>query len=56
LETVITGKPSAALRKTLMEDFNASYRNADRIVRTELAHIQTQAAQKRYQDYGIEYV
>lgn len=56
LETVITGKPSAAMRKTLMEDFNASYRNADRIVRTELAHIQTQAAQKRYQDYGIEYV
>lgn len=56
LETVITGKPSAKLRKLLMDDFGVSYRQADRIVRTELAHIQTQAAQKRYQDYGIEYV
>ena len=53
LETVITGKPSAKLRKLLLEDFGVSYRQADRIVRTELAHIQTQAAQKRYQDYGI---
>jgi hypothetical protein len=48
LETVITGKPSAKLRKLLMDDFGVSYRQADRIVRTELAHIQTQAAQKRY--------
>lgn len=56
LETVITGKPSAKLRKLLLDDFGVSYRQADRIVRTELAHIQTQAAQKRYQDYGIKEV
>ena len=33
-----------------------SYRRADTVVRTEIAHIQTQAAQQRYKDYGIEEV
>lgn len=37
----------------LMQDFNVSFNNADTIVRTEMAHIQTQAAIQRYKDYGI---
>lgn len=36
-----------------MNDFDVSYRRADTVVKTEMAHIQTQAAQQRYKDYGI---
>lgn len=53
---VVTGKKTTELKKVLQERFNISYRRADTLVRTELAHIQTVAAQKRYQDYGIKEV
>jgi SPP1 gp7 family putative phage head morphogenesis protein len=53
---VVTGKKTTELKKILQERFNISYRRADTLVRTELAHIQTIAAQKRYQDYGIQEV
>ena len=53
---VITGKSTSALKEILQERFNISHRRADTLVRTEMAHLQTQAAQKRYKDYGIEYV
>ena len=56
LEAVVTGKTSSSLKKTLLERFNVSYSRADALVRTELAHIQTQAAQQRYRDYGIDEV
>ena len=56
LHCVITGKKTSELKKVLQERFNISYRRADTLVRTEMAHIQTQAAQARYKDYGIEYV
>ena len=36
-----------------MEQFDVSYRSADSVVRTEMAHIQTQAAKQRYLDAGI---
>jgi SPP1 gp7 family putative phage head morphogenesis protein len=39
-----------------MERFNVSFSRADALARTELAHIQTQAARQRYEDTGIEYV
>ena len=42
--------------EVLQERFNVSYNNADMIARTELAHIQTQAAKKRYEDYGVKQV
>jgi SPP1 gp7 family putative phage head morphogenesis protein len=54
LQTVVTGRPSSSLRKELMNRFNVSYSRADALVRTELAHIQTQAAQQRYRDYGLD--
>lgn len=54
LDCVISGRPSGELKNLLMERFDVSYNRADALVRTELAHIQTQAAQKRYQDYGIK--
>lgn len=51
---VAAGKPPAHLKKVLQERFSVSFGIADKLVRTELAHIQTQAAKKRYEDYGIE--
>lgn len=51
----IAGTPSGELKKHLMEEFDVSYGRANRIVRTEMAHLQTQAAQHRYKDYGLEY-
>lgn len=54
IHCVATGKKPGELVKLLQERFNVSYNRADMLVRTELAHIQTEAAKKRYQDYGIE--
>lgn len=56
LDCLVMGKQPKDLKHVLMERFNVSFNNADMIVRTEMAHIQTQAAQKRYQDSGIEWV
>lgn len=53
---VVTGKKTSELKKVLQERFGVSYHRADTLARTEMCHIQTQAAQKRYEDYGIEYV
>lgn len=53
---VATGKKPSELKKLLQESFNVSYSRADALVRTEMAHIQTQAAQKRYENYGIQEV
>lgn len=51
-----TGKTTSQLKQVLQERFGVSYSNADMIARTELAHIQTEAAKKRYEDYGIKEV
>ena len=54
LNTVITGKKTTELKNLLQERFGVSYSRANTLVRTELAHIQTEAAKKRYEDYGLE--
>lgn len=51
---VVAGKKTTQLKDILQERFGVSYGRADALVRTELAHIQTQAAQQRYTDYGIQ--
>lgn len=56
IHCVATGKDTNELKQLLQERFNVSYNRADSIVRTETAHIQTQAAKKRYEDYGIQEV
>ena len=56
IRTITNGTPPAQLKKDLMEVFNVSYHRADALVRTELTHIQTQAAKQRYTDYGIKEV
>jgi SPP1 gp7 family putative phage head morphogenesis protein len=53
IHCVVTGKKTSELKQILQNKFGASYSQADSLARTELAHIQTQAAQKRYTDYGI---
>lgn len=56
IHIVATGKKNTDLKNILQERFNVSYHRAETLVRTEVAHIQTEAAKKRYEDYGIEYV
>lgn len=53
IECVVIGKKPTELIQTLQERFRVSYSRADTLVRTEMAHIQTQAAKQRYQDYGL---
>ena len=55
IECVVAGKKTKELKLLLQEQFGVSYRRADTLVRTEMAHIQTEAAKKRYEDYGLEY-
>lgn len=54
IHCVATGKKPTELKQILQERFNVSYSNADMLVRTEMAHIQTQAAKKRYEDAGVQ--
>lgn len=53
IKCVISGKKTSELTKLLQERFGVSYNRAATVVRTETAHIQTQAAQQRYKNYGI---
>lgn len=56
INCVVTGKKTSQLKRQLQERFNVSYRRADTLVRTEMVHIQTRAAEERYKSYGIEQV
>ena len=56
IECVIGGKKTTELKKALMEEFQASYHQASTIARTEIAHIQTQAARDRYIEAGCQEV
>ena len=56
IHCVATGKKTTELKNLLQERFAVSYVQADTLARTELAHIQTTAAQKRYEDAGIKQV
>ena len=50
---VASGSKSDDLKRILQNEFNVSFSRADALVRTEIAHVQTQAAKQRYKDYGI---
>lgn len=56
IHCVATGKKTTELKHKLQERFGVSYSNADALARTEISHIQTEAAKKRYEDYGIKKV
>jgi SPP1 gp7 family putative phage head morphogenesis protein len=52
-QCLVTGKKTTELKNILQDRFNVSYHRADMLVRTEMAHIQNEAARKRYEDNGI---
>ncbi len=54
VECVVTGKKPTQLKQQLMERFNVSYNKAETLVRTEMAHVETQAALDRYKEHGRE--
>lgn len=56
IHCVLTGKKTSELKQILQEEFEMDYRRADMIARTELAHIQTEAAKQRYLASGIQRV
>lgn len=56
IHCLITGKKTSDLNRVLQERFDVSFRRAETLIRTEMAHIQTESAKQRYQDYGIKYV
>lgn len=56
INIIATGKKDSELKRVLQERFGVSYHRAETLVRTEVAHIQTEAAKQRYTDYGVEYV
>ena len=56
MHCVVSGKDSKYLKYILQQRFEVSYGRADTLVRTELAHIQTTAAQQRYIDAGVKEV
>ena len=56
VECVAAGKKTSQLKEVLQKRFGVSYNRADTLVRTELAHIQTEAAKQRYKDYGLTQV
>lgn len=53
MESVLKGYSASKASKILQEEFGVSRSNANRLARTELAHIETVAAQDRYKEYGI---
>lgn len=56
LDCLLRGGDTNKLKEMLQYEFNVDYNRADTIVRTEMAHLQTTAAQQRYIDAGIEKV
>ena len=56
IHCLTTGKKTTELKNILQNSFGVSYSRADALVRTEIAHIQTQAAKQRYTDYGVQEV
>lgn len=56
VECLVTGKKTSQLKQELMKRFDVSYHRAEALVRTEMAHLQTEAAKQRYQDYGVQEV
>jgi SPP1 gp7 family putative phage head morphogenesis protein len=54
IDVVVAGRNTKDLRNKLIERFNVSRSQANTLIRTEVCHIQTAAAEKRYKDDGLE--
>ena len=53
IDCVVAGRKTRDLKNLLIKEFGVSYSRSEALVRTEIAHIQTQAAKQRYMDSGI---
>lgn len=53
IHCVVTGKQTKELSELLQHRFKVSYNRANTLIRTEIAHIQTESAAQRYQEYGL---
>lgn len=56
VECMLAGRKTTFLKQELIQTFGVSYNRASTLVRTEMAHLQTQASQARYKNYGIQEV
>lgn len=56
IDCLVAGRQPRELKERLQKRFGVTYSRADTLVRTEMAHIQTEAAKKRYVDAGVTYV
>ena len=54
--SIVSGASRDTLVKTLMDDYNVGFSDADRLIRTETAHCVNQAQLDIYKRDGIEYV
>ena len=54
VDCVSRGLSKDEVVKQLMDDLNVGFNQSDRIVRTELTHIQNQACFNRYADAGVD--
>ena len=51
---VLEGKNPDRIKAALMEDFNVSFSNADRLVRTEEAYVFSEASKAAYREAGVQ--
>lgn len=56
VDCIARGGKADDLKRNLMDTFNSSFSEADRIVRTELAQLQNSAAVERYKEAGVKEV
>lgn len=56
VDSVSRGLPKDEAVKFISKNFNTTFSNTDRIVRTELAHVQNTATRDTYKKAGIQYV
>lgn len=54
VHVVVTGRSTRDLRKLLQERFDVSRSQANMLINTEVNHIQTASAAKRYEDAGLK--
>lgn len=55
-DLIVLGKNPTQIKKKLKDDLDVSYRAADRLIRTESAHIYTQASIDSYKKAGVKQV
>jgi hypothetical protein len=53
-DLVAIGKLPEEVKKEIKEEFNVSYRVADRLIRTEASHVFNTASMERYEEAGVD--